>query len=35
MVGKQVPQTIHIIQHKLLSRPAYRKYREMSKALKN
>ncbi|HJZ93902.1 MAG TPA: twin-arginine translocation signal domain-containing protein [Gemmataceae bacterium] len=28
----EVAQAIHIIQHKLLSRPAYRKYLELSKA---
>lgn len=34
MDDDEVARAIHIIQNKLLSRPTYRKYREMSKALK-
>ena len=34
MDEEEVAQAIHVIQNKLLSRPTYRKYREMSKALK-
>lgn len=34
MDEEEVAQAIHIIQNKLLSRPTYRKYREMSKVLK-
>lgn len=34
MDDQEVAQAIHIIQNKLLSRPTYRKYKEMSKVLK-
>ena len=34
MDGHEVAHAIHVIQHKLLSRPAYRKYLELAKAPK-
>jgi hypothetical protein len=34
MDDDEVARAIHIIQNKLLSRPTYRKYQEMSKVLK-
>ena len=34
MDAQEVASAIHIIQHKLLSRPTYRRYLEMAKAQK-
>jgi hypothetical protein len=34
MDDHEVAQAIHVIQHKLLSRPAYRKYKELAKGEK-
>jgi hypothetical protein len=34
MDDQEVAQAIHVIQHKLLSRPAYRKYKELARGQK-
>jgi hypothetical protein len=34
MDDQEVAQAIHVIQHKLLSRPVYRRYKELAKAEK-
>ena len=34
MDAQKVAQAIHVVQHKLLSRPAYRRYKELAKGQK-
>jgi hypothetical protein len=34
MDDHEVAQAIHVVQHKLLSRPAYRRYKELAKGAK-